>query len=98
MANNTDLFHNIAILYVLTMEVFLSTNDNVTGLFKIEDKFDERAFTYSIVSTSLFSHRRIALKLLRHGASITMGNRLGLTPVHIAAGQGHLQALQVRMI
>ncbi|KAJ7547502.1 hypothetical protein O6H91_08G088600 [Diphasiastrum complanatum] len=38
---------------------------------------------------------RILAILLEHGASVTLGNRLGLTPIHIAAGQGNLHALQI---
>lgn len=38
---------------------------------------------------------RLAWLLLRHGARVSQKNKLGLTPVHVAAGNGNFQALQV---
>ncbi|KAG1337867.1 Heterogeneous nuclear ribonucleoprotein 1 [Cocos nucifera] len=37
---------------------------------------------------------RIVWLLLKHGARVSHRNKLGLTPVHVAAGKGNYQALQ----
>ncbi|CAM6104690.1 unnamed protein product [Calypogeia fissa] len=40
-------------------------------------------------------NRKLVKRLLDAGANVLMGNKLGATPVHTAAGHGHFEALQL---
>ncbi|KAF9626137.1 hypothetical protein IFM89_031264 [Coptis chinensis] len=41
---------------------------------------------------------RIPLLLLKHGANVSQKNKLGLTPLHLAASSGYFQALQILLL
>ena len=48
----------------------------------------------SLHHACLYGHNEIIKELLKNGASFTMRNRLGATPLHIAVASGHISTLK----
>ena len=62
----------------------------------LPDEMEDICSCYFQMSlTSLLSLYRIVWLLLKNGARVFQGNKLGLTPVHSAAAKGNYKALQV---
>ena len=48
----------------------------------------------SLHHACLYGHNEIIKELLKNGASFTIRNRLGATPLHIAVASGHISTLK----
>lgn len=53
---------------------------------------------FKMFLSSFVSFYRIVWLLLKNGARVFQGNKLGLTPVHSAAAKGNYKALQVGLL
>ncbi|XXG54571.1 hypothetical protein AAC387_Pa03g2416 [Persea americana] len=78
------------------VELLLKTKIDVN-----ETDGDGSSALHSCLRASPYSNDlrfRLAWLLLRHGARVSQKNKLGLTPVHVAAGNGNFQALQILLL
>ncbi|KAH9298735.1 hypothetical protein KI387_030417, partial [Taxus chinensis] len=62
------------------------------------DSDGNTALHWCLRATSSNQDTRLVCLLLRHGASVSARNILGLTSIHVAANYGHLQGLQMLLL
>ncbi|PIA41501.1 hypothetical protein AQUCO_02200134v1 [Aquilegia coerulea] len=76
------------------LELLLKTKIDVNET----DGEGNSAVSYCLEISSNSQNLRILSLLMKHGASVSQKNSLGLIPLHIAAANGYCQALQILLL
>ncbi|KAL5731876.1 hypothetical protein ACHQM5_004563 [Ranunculus cassubicifolius] len=76
------------------VKLLLRTNIDVNEI----DEEGNSALHWHIKKSSNAKKLGILVRLIKNGANVRLKNRLGLTPLHIAADTGYFQALQVLLL